>query len=117
MTVTGKTVAENLAARPGLTPGQDSIHTIENPIKPEGHLVILRGSLAPEGAVAKITGKEGLQFSGPARVYDAEEDMLAGLEKGEIEKGDVIIIRYEGPKGGPGMPEMLTPTRSEEHTS
>lgn len=110
MTVTGKTVAENLADLPGLTPGQEIIHPIENPIKPEGHLVILRGSLAPEGAVAKITGKEGLQFSGPARVYDAEEDMLAGLEKGEIEKGDVIIIRYEGPKGGPGMPEMLTPT-------
>lgn len=110
MTVTGKTIAENLADVPSLTPGQEIIRPIDNPIKPEGHLVILRGSLAPDGAVAKITGKEGLKFSGPARVYDAEEDMLAGLEKGEIQKGDVIIIRYEGPKGGPGMPEMLTPT-------
>jgi dihydroxy-acid dehydratase len=83
---------------------------LENPIKATGHLCILRGNLAPEGAVAKITGKEGLNFTGTARVYDSEEDMLTGLENKEIQKGDVVIIRYEGPKGGPGMPEMLTPT-------
>ncbi|MBT4865575.1 MAG: dihydroxy-acid dehydratase, partial [Planctomycetaceae bacterium] len=81
-----------------------------DPIKKTGHLCILRGNLAPDGAVAKITGKEGLTFTGPARVYDSEEDMLKGLENKEIQKGDVVIIRYEGPKGGPGMPEMLTPT-------
>ncbi|MBX3061035.1 MAG: dihydroxy-acid dehydratase, partial [Anaerolineae bacterium] len=80
------------------------------PIKETGHIQILRGNLAPEGAVAKITGKEGLVFTGTARVYDSEEAMLAGLEQGEIQKGDVIVIRFEGPKGGPGMPEMLTPT-------
>ena len=83
---------------------------LDDPIKASGHIQILRGNLAPQGAVAKITGKEGLQFSGPARVYDSEEDMLHGLERKEIAKGDVIVIRYEGPKGGPGMPEMLTPT-------
>ncbi len=110
LTVTGKTVAENLAELPGLQPGQDVVHTLENPIKPSGHIQILRGNLAPTGAVAKITGKEGLRFSGPAKVYDGEEDMLHALERKEIEKGDVVIIRYEGPKGGPGMPEMLTPT-------
>lgn len=110
MTVTGKTVAENLQDLPGLTEGQDVIVPIEKPIKDSGHIRILKGSLAPGGSVAKITGKEGLQFSGPARVYDCEEDMLKGLEDGEIQKGDVIVIRYEGPKGGPGMPEMLTPT-------
>jgi dihydroxy-acid dehydratase len=82
----------------------------DDPIKATGHIAILRGSLAPEGAVAKITGKEGLAFSGPARVFDCEEDMLHAAERGEIQKGDVIVIRYEGPKGGPGMPEMLTPT-------
>jgi dihydroxy-acid dehydratase len=83
---------------------------IEKPIKETGHIRILKGTLAPGGSVAKITGKEGLQFSGPARVYDCEEDMLKGLERGEIKKGEVVVIRYEGPKGGPGMPEMLTPT-------
>jgi dihydroxy-acid dehydratase len=110
MTVTGKTLRENLAALPGLPEGQEIVHPLSNPIKPTGHLQILRGNLAPEGAVAKITGKEGLVFTGPARVYDSEEDMLRGLENKEIGKGDVIVIRYEGPKGGPGMPEMLTPT-------
>lgn len=110
LTVTGKTVAENLEDLPGLTEGQDIVQPLEKPIKETGHLQILRGNLAPEGAVAKITGKEGLVFKGTARVYDSEEDMLAGLENGEIQKGDVIVIRYEGPKGGPGMPEMLTPT-------
>ena len=83
---------------------------LEKPIKSSGHIQILKGNLAPGGSVAKITGKEGLQFSGPARVYDSEEDMLRGLERSEIHKGDVVVIRYEGPKGGPGMPEMLTPT-------
>ena len=110
MTVTGKTIAENLADLPGLTKGQDVIMPLDKPIKKTGHIQILKGNLAPGGSVAKITGKEGLTFTGPARVYDCEEDMLAGLEKGEIQKGDVIVIRYEGPKGGPGMPEMLTPT-------
>ena len=110
MTVTGKTLAENLASLPGLSSGQRVVHPLEEPIKASGHIRILRGSLAPEGAVAKITGKEGERFSGPARVYDSEEDMLRGLEQKQIGKGDVVVIRYEGPKGGPGMPEMLTPT-------
>jgi dihydroxy-acid dehydratase len=110
LTVTGKTVAENLRDLPGFTPGQDVVHTLDNPIKPTGHIQILRGNLAADGAVAKITGKEGERFSGPAKVYDGEEEMLRALERKEIAKGDVIIIRYEGPKGGPGMPEMLTPT-------
>jgi dihydroxy-acid dehydratase len=110
LTVTGKTAAENLKDLPGLTPGQDVVHDLENPIKSSGHIRILKGNLAPGGAVAKITGKEGLKFTGPARVYDAEEDMLVALEKKQIMKGDVVVIRYEGPKGGPGMPEMLTPT-------
>jgi dihydroxy-acid dehydratase len=110
LTVTGKTLAENLRDLPDLAPGQEIVRPFSNPIKPVGHLRILRGNLAPEGAVAKITGKEGLRFSGPARVYDSEEEMLASLERKEIQKGDVIVIRYEGPKGGPGMPEMLTPT-------
>jgi dihydroxy-acid dehydratase len=109
-TVTGKTMAENLGSLPGLTPGQPIVRPLSNPIKKTGHIQILRGNLAPDGAVAKITGKEGLRFSGPARVYDSEEDMLHALERREIGKGDVIVIRYEGPKGGPGMPEMLTPT-------
>jgi len=109
-TVTGKTLAENLRDLPGLPPGQDVVRTLHNPIKATGHIRILRGNLAPDGAVAKITGKEGLVFKGPARVYDAEEDMLKALEQGKIKKGDVVVIRYEGPKGGPGMPEMLTPT-------
>jgi dihydroxy-acid dehydratase len=110
MTVTGKTIAENLKDLPGLSPGQQIVHPLSSPIKQTGHIRILRGNLAPDGAVAKITGKEGLRFEGPARVYDSEEDMLHSLERNEIQKGDVIVIRYEGPKGGPGMPEMLTPT-------
>lgn len=110
LTVTGKTMAENLTDLPGLKEGQDVIRPLSVPIKPSGHLQILKGNLAPLGSVAKITGKEGLKFTGRARVYDAEEDMLKALEDGKIVKGDVIIIRYEGPKGGPGMPEMLTPT-------
>ncbi len=110
LTVTGKTVAENLADLPGLSEGQEIIRPLENPIKATGHIQILRGNLAPGGAVAKITGKEGLSFKGPAKVYDCEEDMLSALERQEIIKGDVVVIRYEGPKGGPGMPEMLTPT-------
>ena len=110
LTVTGKTVAENLADVPGLSEGQEVLRPLTNPIKETGHIQILRGNLAPDGAVAKITGKEGLVFSGTARVYDSEEEMLTGLENGEIQKGDVIVIRFEGPKGGPGMPEMLTPT-------
>jgi dihydroxy-acid dehydratase len=109
-TVTGKTIAENLANLPGLAAGQKVIYPLEKPIKASGHIQILRGSLAPEGAVAKITGKEGLRFSGRANVFDSEEEMLHALERKEILKGDVVIIRYEGPKGGPGMPEMLTPT-------
>ncbi len=110
LTVTGKTVAENLADVPGLAEGQEIIRPVDRPIKPTGHLQILKGNLAPEGAVAKITGKEGLKFTGPANVFDSEEEMLAALEQKQIAKGDVVIIRYEGPKGGPGMPEMLTPT-------
>ena len=110
MTVTGSTLAENLASAPTLAPGQEIVAPLEHPIKPSGHIQILYGNLAPEGAVAKITGKEGERFSGPARVYDAEEDMLGGLERGEIQRGEVVVIRYEGPRGGPGMPEMLTPT-------
>jgi len=110
LTVTGKTLAENVENVPGLKEGQKVIHPISDPIKKTGHIRIMRGNLAPEGAVAKITGKEGLKFTGPARVFDGEEAMLHALEDGKIQKGDVIIIRYEGPKGGPGMPEMLTPT-------
>jgi len=110
VTVTGKTLAENVKDLPGLKAGQQIIRPLSDPIKPSGHIQILKGNLAPDGAVAKITGKEGLSFTGPAKVYDSEEDMLHALERKEIEKGDVIIIRYEGPKGGPGMPEMLTPT-------
>ena len=110
LTVTGRTVAENLADLPGLKEGQDVFMPLDKPIKKTGHIQILKGNLAPGGSVAKITGKEGLRFSGPARIYDCEEDMLAGLENNEIQKGEVVVIRYEGPKGGPGMPEMLTPT-------
>lgn len=110
LTVTGKTVEENLAQLSPLQENQEIIQPLENPINPNGHIQILRGSLAPDGAVAKITGKEGVSFAGPANVFDAEEDMLHALEAGQINKGDVIIIRYEGPQGGPGMPEMLTPT-------
>ncbi len=110
LTVTGRSVAENLAAVLGLAPGQAVVRPLDDPIKPTGHIQILRGNLAPGGAVAKITGKEGLCFSGPARVYDSEEAMLRALEAKAIQRGDVVVIRYEGPKGGPGMPEMLTPT-------
>jgi dihydroxy-acid dehydratase len=110
ITVTGKTLAENVASLPGLKAGQSVVQKVSNPIKSTGHIQILFGNLSPEGAVAKITGKEGLRFEGPARCFDSEELMLAALEQGQIKKGDVIIIRYEGPKGGPGMPEMLTPT-------
>ena len=110
ITVTGKTIADNLAEAPALNEGQDVLRPLDRPIKSNGHIRILKGNLAPGGAVAKITGKEGEVFSGPARVFDSEEDMLAALEQGRINKGDVVVIRYEGPKGGPGMPEMLTPT-------
>jgi dihydroxy-acid dehydratase len=110
MTVTGKTLAENLKDLPGLSAGQQIVRPVSNPLKASSHLQTLKGNLAPEGAVAKITGKEGLRFSGPAKVFDSEEDMLHSLERNEIQKGDVVVIRYEGPKGGPGMPEMLTPT-------
>nr|MBS0020409.1 dihydroxy-acid dehydratase [Gammaproteobacteria bacterium] len=110
LTVTGKTLKENLAGLPGLKPGQDVIRDLADPIQSTGHIRILRGNLAPGGAVAKITGKEGMSFLGPAKVFDSEEAMLAALEQGRIVKGDVVLIRYEGPKGGPGMPEMLTPT-------
>ncbi len=110
LTVTGKTIKENLAGLPGLSESQKIIFPLNKPLKSSGHIRILKGNLAPGGSVAKITGKEGEVFSGPAKVYDSEEEMLAALENNEIKKGDVIIIRYEGPKGGPGMPEMLTPT-------
>ena len=109
-TVTGRTIGENLAEVADLSAGQDVIHSLDSPIKESGHIRILKGNLAPGGAVAKITGKEGLRFSGPANVFDSEEDMVGAVERGEIEKGQVIVIRYEGPKGGPGMPEMLAPT-------
>lgn len=110
LTVTGKTIEENLADLPGLSPGQQVVQPFDKPVKKTGHLRILHGNLAPQGAVAKITGKEGLRFSGPARPFDSEEAMLEGLGQGKIQKGDVVVIRYEGPKGGPGMPEMLSPT-------
>ena len=110
LTVTGRTLAENVSDLPGLSEGQQVIHTVGEPIKATGHIRIMRGNVAPEGAVAKITGKEGLTFTGPARVFDGEEAMLHALEEKKIAAGDVIIIRYEGPQGGPGMPEMLTPT-------
>ena len=110
MTVTGKTLAENVESLPGLKQGQTIVRPVEQPIKSSGHIRILRGSLAPQGAVAKITGKEGLTFTGPARCFDSEEEMLHALEQQQIQKGDVVVIRYEGPMGGPGMPEMLTPT-------
>jgi len=110
ITVTGKTLKENVRDLPGLPKDQPIVRPPSNPLKASGHIQILKGNLAPEGGVAKITGKEGLRFSGPANVYDSEEDMLHALERKEIVKGDVIVIRYEGPKGGPGMPEMLTPT-------
>ncbi|KAJ4837747.1 hypothetical protein Tsubulata_015341 [Turnera subulata] len=111
MTVTGKTLADNLQNCPPLAEGQDIIRSLQNPIKQTGHLQILRGNLAPEGSVAKITGKEGLHFSGPALVFDGEDSMLAAISENPMRfKGKVVVIRGEGPKGGPGMPEMLTPT-------
>ncbi len=109
LTVTGKTLAENLEQAPGLADGQKIIRSFSDPIKPSGHLQILYGNLAPEGAVAKITGKEGEYFEGPARVYDDEFAAIEGIGK-EVQKGEVIVIRYSGPKGGPGMSEMLKPT-------
>jgi dihydroxy-acid dehydratase len=110
MTVTGQTLQENVRHLPGLRAGQEIVRPVSRPLKATSHLQILKGNLAPEGAVAKITGKEGLRFSGPANVFDSEELMLKALEDGKIGKGQVLVIRYEGPKGGPGMPEMLTPT-------
>ncbi len=110
LTVTGKTLAENLIDVPDLSEGQDVIKTLENPIKATGHLRIMFGNLAEDGCVAKITGKEGLRFQGTARVFDSEYDANDGIRDGKVKKGDVIVIRYEGPKGGPGMPEMLKPT-------
>jgi dihydroxy-acid dehydratase len=109
-TVTGRTLEENLRGLPGLASGQPVVRPWNDPIQETGHIQILRGSLAPDGAVAKITGKEGFAFAGPAAVFDCEEDMLRALEERRIERGQVVVIRYEGPKGGPGMPEMLSPT-------
>ena len=110
MTVTGKTLAENLESIPSLSEDQDVIRPISAPIKPTGHLRILYGNLSENGAVAKITGKEGLKFVGTAKVFDSEYDANDGIRDGLVKKGDVVVIRYEGPKGGPGMPEMLKPT-------
>ncbi|PSG90762.1 dihydroxy-acid dehydratase [Aurantibacter aestuarii] len=110
LTVTGKTVAENLAEVNDLTSGQDVIKPVEKPIKISGHLRMLYGNLAQEGSVAKITGKEGLKFSGKAKVFEGEYAANDGIRDGKVTKGDVVVIRYEGPKGGPGMPEMLKPT-------
>jgi len=110
LTVTGRTLAENVEHLPGLAANQTVVHRIEEPIKKTGHIQILKGNLAPQGAVAKITGKEGEVFTGPAKCFNSEELMLAALERQEIKKGQVVVIRFEGPKGGPGMPEMLTPT-------
>ncbi|MFZ9045153.1 MAG: dihydroxy-acid dehydratase [Cyclobacteriaceae bacterium] len=109
LTVTGKTIGENLNDAPDLAVGQDLITSVHDPIKPTGHLQILYGNLAEEGAVAKITGKEGEFFEGPARVYDDEFEAIKGIGE-EVQKGEVIVIRYSGPKGAPGMPEMLKPT-------
>ncbi|KAG7109187.1 putative dihydroxy-acid dehydratase like protein [Verticillium longisporum] len=112
VTVTGQTMAKNVDALPDFPADQQIIRPLSKPIKPTGHIQILRGQLAPGGSVGKITGKEGLVFTGKARVYDDEDDFIASLEAGDIKKGDktVVIIRYEGPKGGPGMPEMLKPS-------
>ncbi len=110
LTVTGKTLAENLEDAPDLAEGQKVVMPVSNPIKKTGHLQILYGNLASEGAVAKITGKEGTRFSGRAAVYNSEEETLVGIQNGEVKAGDVVVIRYEGPKGGPGMREMLSIT-------
>ena len=110
MTVTGKTLAENLAKVQHYPEGQKVIRSFDNPVKPDSHLVVLYGNLAPEGAVAKITGHEGLQFEGTARVFHGEEAAMQAIMDGKITKGDVVVVRYEGPRGGPGMREMLSPT-------
>ena len=110
MTVTGRTLAENVAELPGLADAQEIVSPVSNPLKKNSHIRILEGNLAPDGAVAKITGKEGTSFTGTARVYDCEEDMVDAVARFEIREGTVVVIRYEGPTGGPGMPEMLTPT-------
>ena len=110
LTVTGKTIAENLETVQPLNVDQKVIRPVSNPIKPNGHIRILKGNLAEEGSVAKITGKEGLLFSGPARVFEGEFNANDGIRSGQVQKGEVVVIRYEGPKGGPGMPEMLKPT-------
>ncbi len=110
LTVTGKTIAENLADVAPLKVGQKVIRSVSDPIKPTGHIRILKGNLAEEGSVAKITGKEGLLFQGPARVFDGEFEANDGIRTGKVKKGEVVVIRYEGPQGGPGMPEMLKPT-------
>jgi dihydroxy-acid dehydratase len=110
MTVTGRTLAENLRDVTDYPPGQDIIRPLSNPIKKDSHLVVMHGNLAPEGAVAKISGKEGLRFAGTARVFDGEERATAAILAGKVKPGDVVVIRYEGPRGGPGMREMLSPT-------
>jgi dihydroxy-acid dehydratase len=112
ITVTGKTLKKSLESAPSFPSDQQIIRPFENPIKKTGHIQILRGSLAPGGSVGKITGKEGLVFTGRAKVYDAEDDFITALERNEIKKGEktVVVIRYEGPRGGPGMPEMLKPS-------
>ncbi len=110
LTVTGKTLAENLAAVAPLSPNQSIIKPVSNPIKETGHIRVLYGNIASEGAVAKITGKEGVRFRGSARVYDSEFKANDGIKAGQVQKGDVVVIRYQGPQGGPGMPEMLKPT-------
>jgi dihydroxy-acid dehydratase len=110
LTVTGKTLAQNLKSVKPYPKNQDIVHAFSNPIKPDSHLVVLYGNLAPEGSVAKITGKEGLSFTGRARVYNGEERALQAILDGEVVAGDVVVIRFEGPKGGPGMREMLSPT-------
>ncbi len=110
LTVTGQTLAENLADASPLAQDQQVILSWEDPVQETGHIQIMRGALAPDGSVGKITGKEGYLFTGPARPFECEEDMLAAVEQKKIRAGDVVVIRYEGPKGGPGMPEMLTPT-------
>ncbi len=110
ITVTGKTIAENLSELPGLKEGQQIVHSLENPIKKTSHIRILYGNLAAEGAVAKITGMEGEFFEGPARVFNSEQESIDAMMNRQINKGDVVIIRYVGPRGGPGMPEMLKPT-------
>ena len=110
MTVTGRTLADNLAGVRPYPAGQEIVRPLSNPIKPDSHLVVLYGNLAPDGAVAKITGHEGLRFSGTARTFHGEEAGMKAIMDGKIGKGDVVVIRYEGPKGGPGMREMLSPT-------